>query len=140
VGAALSIGEYTITHRGLGLDEAADQMSVFANLDIAKGDKLIGTLAPRRDFFRLREDQPMTIPSVLHRPLEDVYTLLGVYDIDTGRVTIKAYVNPLISFVWLGMMTLVAGTLVAAWPDAAEERVMNAELQRLMGEAGTATR
>jgi len=51
-------------------------------------------------------------------------------------VTLKVYVNPLIAWVWIGMLTLVAGTLIAAWPDAHEARVMNAEIERLVGAAG----
>lgn len=77
----------------------------------------------------------MTIPAVWHRPTEDLYVLLGTYDPASERVTLKVYVNPLINCVWLGMVILVLGTLIAAWPDAAEERVMNAELQRLVGGA-----
>ncbi|MFN2251270.1 MAG: heme lyase CcmF/NrfE family subunit [Anaerolineae bacterium] len=140
VGSQLQIGDYTLTHRGLGLEEGPDQVSVLADLEVVRDGAVIGELAPRRDFFRLREDQPMTIPSVLHRPMEDLYTMLGVYDVDTQRVTIKAIINPLISFVWMGMLTLVLGTVVAAWPDLTEERALESELRRLMGEAQAVAR
>ena len=135
VGDSLRVGDYTLTYEGLGMAEGEDQVTVLANLAVSRDGESMGTLAPRRDFFRLREDQPMTIPSVMHRPLEDLYTMLGLYDVETQRVTVKAMVNPLISFVWLGMLTLVLGTVVAAWPDPTEERVLDVELERLAGQA-----
>ncbi|MCE7939215.1 cytochrome C biogenesis protein [bacterium] len=138
VGESMTIGAYTLTHRGLAQSQTPDKQMVHANLDAvhtARGGGAARVVAPRKDVFRLREDQPMTIPAVWHRPTEDLYVLLGTYDPASERVTLKVYVNPLINCVWLGMVILVLGTLIAAWPDAAEERVMNAELQRLVGGA-----
>jgi len=135
VGETLRVGAYRLTYEGLRVTEAADRRSVAAVLQVRRDGRVLGSVLPRRDVFRLREDQPMTIPAVMSRPLEDVYTMIGVIDPDTERVTVKAVVNPLIGFVWLGMIVLVAGTLVAAWPDGSEARVMNAELRRLLGTA-----
>ncbi len=132
-GESLTIGAYTLTFTGLSEAQEPDKASVFANVTVSQEGRELGVLQPSKDVFRLREDQPMTIPSILHRPLEDVYTLLGAFTPDTGRATIKAYVNPLIGFVWLGLVVLILGTMVAAWPDGSEERVMNAELKRLTG-------
>jgi cytochrome c-type biogenesis protein CcmF len=139
VGDTLPVGEYTLTLRGLRLEEAPDRTSVLADLEVVRGDRTLGTLAPRRDVFRLREEQPMTIPDVMVRPLEDLYTLIGVIDAEGERVTLKAFVNPLMSFVWIGMVTVVLGTLIAAWPDRVEERVLNAEVRRVLGGAVPAT-
>jgi cytochrome c-type biogenesis protein CcmF len=136
LGEAMTIGAYTLTNRGLAVENAADKQMVHARLDITENGRPLGLLSPRKDAFRLREEQPMTIPGVLRRPLEDLYTLLGSFDPETQRVTLKVFVNPLIGCVWLGMLVLVAGTLIAAWPDAHEARVMNAELERLVGAAG----
>ncbi len=138
LGETMAIGAYTLTNRGLAVENAADKQMVHARLDITANGRPLGLLSPRKDVFRLREGQPMTIPGVMRRPLEDLYTLLGSFDPDSQQVTLKVYVNPLIGCVWLGMIVLVAGTLVAAWPDAHEAKVMNAELERLVGAAGAA--
>lgn len=136
VGDEMTIGDYRLTYDGLGVSDEPDKTVVFASLKVDYRGRPIGMLQPRRDIFRLREDQPMTIPSVMHRPIEDLYTILGTYDPGSQRVTVKVFVNPLISLVWLGMLVLVLGTFVAAWPDAAEARVLDTELKRLLGPAG----
>lgn len=138
VGDAVTVGGFVLTYRGLDLVDAADRQSVVAALEVQRDGQVLGTLGPRRDVFRLREDQPMSIPAVMHRPLEDVYTLLGTFDGTTEQVTVKVFVNPLVSWLWIGLVVLVAGTVVAAWPDAAEERVMNAEVRRLLAPLGSA--
>lgn len=133
VGEALEVGGYRLTFLGMGEEQQADKSRQFAQLSVARGDETVGQLEPGKEVFRLREEEPMTSPAILHLPLEDVYTLLGTYDAVSDRATVKVFVNPLIGLVWLGMVILVLGTLIAAWPDATEERVMNAELKRLTG-------
>jgi cytochrome c-type biogenesis protein CcmF len=136
-GERLAVADYGLTYQGLGSSEEPDKTEVHAQVAVDRDGARMGVLRPTKQVFRLREDQPRTIPAVLHRPLEDVYVLFGAFDPATERVTLKVYVNPLISLVWLGMIVVVAGTIVAAWPDAREARVMNAELVRLMGAGAT---
>ncbi len=141
LGETVEVGNYALTFRGLATVEEADRSLLVARMAVrtAQGRDM-GTLEPAKAVFRLREDQPMTLPAVLTRPLEDLYVLLGAYRIDPPNVpggapvehaTVKVYVNPLVSFVWLGLMVLVLGTLIAAWPDGHEARVLATELRRL---------
>ena len=53
---------------------------------------------------------------------EDLYVLLGGYEADGSLATFKVFVNPLVNWLWLGGLVFIVGTLVAAWPDRAEER------------------
>ena len=45
-------------------------------------------------------------------PSADLYLILGGVNED-GSASIQAYLNPLVSFVWLGGLTMVFGTLIA---------------------------
>ena len=73
----------------------------------------------------------MTIPSMLHRPHEDLYTFLGVYNEDTQKRDRQGHRQPLDRRAVARHADLVLGTVVAAWPDAAETRVMDTEIKRL---------
>ena len=59
---------------------------------------------------------------------EDLYLVLGSYDPPSGLVTIQAYVNPLVAWLWIGGFIMGLGTLVTMWPSAAERREMAYEL------------
>ena len=39
-----------------------------------------------------------------------------------GSVQLKALVNPLVNVIWLAGLVFLAGSLIALWPDPAEER------------------
>jgi cytochrome c-type biogenesis protein CcmF len=62
--------------------------------------------------------------------------VLGSYDQQTKLVTILAYVNPLVVWIWLGGLILALGTAVAVWPTAAERevRVLASEAARAVPE------
>ena len=45
-------------------------------------------------------------------PAEDLYMILGGVNED-GSTSIQAYINPLVSFVWVGGLVMVLGTIIA---------------------------
>jgi cytochrome c-type biogenesis protein CcmF len=53
-----------------------------------------------------------------------LYIVLAGFDTNAGTATLKVIINPLVVWLWIGFGVLVAGTLVAAWPDAREERAL----------------
>ena len=61
---------------------------------------------------------------------EDLYLVLGSYDPPSGLVTLQAFVNPLVSWLWIGGFIMAGGTLVTMWPSAAERRAVAYELGR----------
>jgi len=48
--------------------------------------------------------------------------VLGSYDPKSQLVTILAYVNPLVVWIWIGGLILAIGTAITAWPSALERR------------------
>ncbi|MEO8084775.1 MAG: heme lyase CcmF/NrfE family subunit [Ardenticatenales bacterium] len=131
-GESVTVGDYALRFEGFGQSSEPDRQIDRARFTVLQRGRVVGEVAPSRQLFRNREDQPMTIPSILHRPLADVYALLGGFDDAAGVVTVKVHVNPLVGCVWLGLIVLVLGTLTAAWPDGQEQRVLDAELARLL--------
>jgi cytochrome c-type biogenesis protein CcmF len=136
VGEQVALGGFNFTFRGVEDFQAADRQGIAGLLDASRDGRALGRLKPVKAVPNLKPDQPMTLPSVIGRPLEDLYALMTAYDPATGQGTFKLYINPLIGWVWAGLLILVAGTLVAAWPDRQAERALAAELRRLLGPRG----
>ncbi len=123
-GQFLTIGPYALRFDGLRAysREGGDRQITEATLSVYYRGRPVRTLHPRRDFF-IAAQQPMTIPSVWSRPQEDLYTLLVAWETRPRlTATFKVYVNPLINWLWLGGLTFVLGTMVAAWPEPATRR------------------
>ena len=66
---------------------------------------------PAKAFYS-KSQQPMTEVALRASPAEDLYLILGGVNED-GSASIQAYINPLVSFVWLGGVVMVLGTLIA---------------------------
>jgi cytochrome c-type biogenesis protein CcmF len=46
---------------------------------------------------------------------EDFYVILTAIE-PNGSATLKVFVNPLVSWIWLGGLTFVVGTVLVMWP------------------------
>jgi cytochrome c-type biogenesis protein CcmF len=57
-----------------------------------------------------------TIHSTLN---EDLYLVYEGQNEDTGRPIIKAHLNPLVMWIWVGVWIMIAGTVIALIPNAA---------------------
>jgi cytochrome c-type biogenesis protein CcmF len=115
-------GEYTLTYEGLSTLPAPDDVSrTGATLTVSRDGRRIGELHPSHDFF-IPQQQPMTIPAMRYSLIEDLYVIVAGWEDGGTTATFKAFVNPLVNWLWIGGFVFILGTAVAAWPDPAEDR------------------
>ncbi|TLN24641.1 heme lyase CcmF/NrfE family subunit [bacterium] len=121
-GESLTLSGYTITFRSLAEWNNPDGRNVArAVVDVYKGDKYLGQLAPRRDFY-FDAQQSMTIPGVRSTMEDDLYLLLVDWEeFNSNQATLKLFHNPLVNWLWFGSFVLILGMLVAAWPEQEPE-------------------
>ncbi len=50
-------------------------------------------------------------------PSWDLYVVYEGTNPDTGQPIIKAFLNPLVGWIWVGLVVIVIGTLVALVPS-----------------------
>src|SRR5690606_12603199 len=92
--------------------------SSMAVFDLMSDGKVLEELRPEQRIFMTGQGpQPTGIPAIRTRLNEDVYVVLFGFDRDSGNPIIKAWVNPLVLWVWIGGLTLVFGTFIALWPS-----------------------
>lgn len=117
-GESLHLGRYRLIYESLRQYEleGGDRHVTEAQVSLYRDGEFLRTLRPHKDFF-FSSEQSLSIPAVLSRPGEDVYILLvGWEEVGPEGSTFKIYLNPLVNWIWLGGLALVAGTLLAAWP------------------------
>ena len=103
-----------------GLDDA---QITEATVEVYKDGQFIKTLKPRTEFYT-RTGENMSIPAVRSNITEDFYVLLINWEgMSQDTATFRAYLNPLINWIWTGAFIFIFGTLVAAWPDPADEKI-----------------
>jgi cytochrome c-type biogenesis protein CcmF len=121
-GDRMTIGPYTLVCQSYTQDDNPNYSSEWAVMNVWKGGKQIDTLYPERRFYKASQ-QTSTMPRVRSTPREDLYLVYEGLNQDTGRPIIKAHLNPLVMWIWVGVWIMIAGTLLALVPNAVPVRV-----------------
>jgi cytochrome c-type biogenesis protein CcmF len=121
-GDKLNIGAYTLVCRSYTQDDNANYASEWAVMDVFKGGKQIATMNPERRFYKASQ-QMATMVANRSTMKEDLYLVYEGLNQDTGRPIIKAHLNPLVMWIWVGVWIMIVGTAIALVPNAAPVRV-----------------
>jgi cytochrome c-type biogenesis protein CcmF len=121
-GDKMSIGAYTLVCQSYTQEDKPNYGSEWAIIDVFKGGKQIVTLYPEQRFYKASQ-QTSTMVANRSTMKEDLYLVYEGRNLDTGRPIIKAHLNPLVMWIWVGVWIMIAGTVIALIPNAAAVRV-----------------
>jgi cytochrome c-type biogenesis protein CcmF len=113
---SLAIGPYTLVQVGATQDTNDNYDSWYALLDVYRNGKKQLQMAPEKRLYHA-SGQPQTMVAIHSVPSWDLYVVYEGTNPDTGQPIIKAFLNPLVGWIWAGLAVLVFGTLVALVPS-----------------------
>ena len=116
-----SKSDYHFTYENLFHTSDDHKDAITAQIGIFDGDQRIDTVYPAKWDFHKGDGQMTTEVAIHVRTAEDVYVVLTGYDLDTNLANFRVYVNPLILWVWVGIMVLLLGTLICLIPQSVVE-------------------
>jgi cytochrome c-type biogenesis protein CcmF len=137
-GEEMRIGEYTLVFENFArpalpapekLSDVAAKMIVKRNGQTLKNrDGSDFALYPNIDTYKNasatadaamagQEPQSARRPAIMSTAAHDLYLALIGYDLQTKTATIKAYLNPLVMWIWVSTLFFIGGTLISIWPD-----------------------
>ena len=121
-GESLRAGPYTATYLGTYQRDATNARELRARVRVERDGEPIGVLEPGKNFYPV-EEQVSSEPAIHHDLLNlgDFFLVLDNANAD-GSVQLKALVNPLVNLIWLAGIVFLGGSLIALWPDPAEQR------------------
>jgi cytochrome c-type biogenesis protein CcmF len=105
-GQSVTVGSHTLTYEGVAARSEADHSALVARVRL--GDE---ALEPARLTYPSLGGQAVTQPAIRSAPLDDVYVVLAGADSSGAALTV--YVNPLVTWIWVGGALLVGGVLLA---------------------------
>jgi cytochrome c-type biogenesis protein CcmF len=124
-GERMTLGDYQLEYVDTS-SQATPNVDVFAaHVKVSRDGRELAVLKPERNFYR-HWDQPASEIGLLSSLREDLYLILVAYDPNTDTATFKAYLNPLVNWIWLGGLVLILGTHVAVLPDRRERAALEA--------------
>ncbi len=134
-GDTLALGPYRLVCQTYTQDSNRNFDTEYALLDVYRGSRKITQLAPERRFYHASQTSSTMV--ALHSTLaSDLYVIYEGRNPDTDKPIIKVFLNPLMNWIWIGVLIVVAGTFLALVPNmtrsaarvtVAEPRLVEAE-------------
>ncbi len=115
-GGTMQVGHYNLKMVGLDQSENDLYQSHSATLEVSKNGEVLGFLKPERRFYKSSRESTSEI-GLRTRLNEDLYLNFAGMSDDNQRAVIQAFVNPLVTWQWIGGLVLIAGTLVCLVPS-----------------------
>ncbi len=121
-GDKMTIGPYTLVCQSYTQDDKPNYESEWAVMNVSKDGKPLATMYPERRFYKASQ-QTATMVANRSTVKEDLYIVYEGLNQDTGRPIIKVHLNPLVMWIWVGLLVMIFGTVIALVPNAAAVRV-----------------
>jgi cytochrome c-type biogenesis protein CcmF len=114
-GDGLTLGRYVLTYDGLSQTQTAEKQRAQATFTVSRNGREVGQVNPVKEYYPAN-DQSWTRVDLYSTLAGDVYVSLLGYTENGATVTVQAQLNPLVGWIWIGGVVLVAGGLVVLWP------------------------
>jgi cytochrome c-type biogenesis protein CcmF len=115
-GDATTLGPYRVVCQTYTQDSNKNFDTEYALLDVYRGGKKIAQLAPERRFYHASQT-PSTMVALHSTLASDLYVIYEGRNPDTDKPIIKVFLNPLMNWIWIGVLIVVAGTFLALVPN-----------------------
>ena len=103
-----------------------------AQVEVSRGGRVIDTLAPEKRFYKSSRQGTSEV-AIRRRLNEDLYLNFAGMSDDNQRAVIQSYVNPLVSWIWIGFWVLVFGTMVCLIPSKVRYQYARTEVVGVTG-------
>jgi cytochrome c-type biogenesis protein CcmF len=113
---SFAIGPYRIECLDYSQDSNPNYDTEFALLDVYRGGHKVTQLSPELRFYTASQ-QPATIVANHSTLAWDLYVIYAGKDPSTGQPVIKAFLNPLVAWIWIGVLVTILGTGIALLPN-----------------------
>ncbi|HXJ39419.1 MAG TPA: heme lyase CcmF/NrfE family subunit [Bryobacteraceae bacterium] len=113
-GDSVTLGSYRLTLKNTNEGQSDNYLWQNASIAVTKNSADAGVLTPESRMYTASR-QPTHEVALRTRLNEDLY--LNFAGINGNRAVIQSYIFPLVSWIWIGALTLVFGTLVALVPS-----------------------
>jgi cytochrome c-type biogenesis protein CcmF len=115
-GESVQIANYTLTYERLDMVDGPNFTELIAPMTVAKNGRVMGEILPKKHIYDKNPVQPMSEVGLRAGVVEDVYAVLAGWDNMGETASFKVFVNPLMSWMWVGGIVMMIGVLISAWP------------------------
>jgi cytochrome c-type biogenesis protein CcmF len=115
-GDTMKIGTYELRMKDMLQGQTENYQWHRAVMEVSRNGEVVGTLEPEKRFYTASRQGTSEV-AVRKRINEDLYLNFGGMSDDNKRAVIQAYIFPLVSWIWIGTLVLIGGTLICLVPS-----------------------
>ncbi len=125
-GELLQVGDYQVRFDGKNVTREPHRIMVGAVFTVFLDGVELKKLEPKMNRYR-GQSQPIGTPAVLTRLHEDLYLSAMQID-DAGQfVGLRAFVNPMLYWIWIASGIMLIGSGIALWPSGRRRSMPSGE-------------
>jgi cytochrome c-type biogenesis protein CcmF len=111
IGQSTEISDFTVTLRNLADTDGENFQGRVAEFSVSQNGNLLFVMQPQKRFYKIRN---MTTTEIaIHSFFSgDLYMVMG-NESESGGITARIFWNPLIIWIWLGWMIVLAGSMLS---------------------------
>jgi cytochrome c-type biogenesis protein CcmF len=117
-GESFTIGNYTVVYENLHQYSNDAKNGTRADLVLYKNSDRIGYLNPEKNIYKYegnREINQETEVALRSTFKDDLYIILSNFN-EEGTATFRAFLNPMVSWIWAGGIVVLLGAIITMWP------------------------
>ncbi|WP_255550708.1 heme lyase CcmF/NrfE family subunit [Granulicella sp. dw_53] len=115
-GDSMQLGPFKLVCQSFTQDSNPNFDTEYALLDVFKGGKKLTQLAPEKRFY-IASQTSSTMVALRSTLANDLYVIYEGKNPDTDKPIIKVFLNPLMNWIWIGVLIVVFGTFLALVPN-----------------------
>lgn len=116
VGEGMTVGDYSLMYEGLKFRREANYDAATAILSVVRNGQKEGVIKPEKRRFDKFAEEPQSKVALARTLKEDLFVILASIH-EGDRVTIRAIINPLVNWYWIGGIVTFLGGLYVLLPD-----------------------
>jgi cytochrome c-type biogenesis protein CcmF len=116
LGQSVQFGRYLLKLISVNSGQTPNYEVSHAVLDVSKNGRVITQLEPEIRFYPASQQQSTEV-GIRRRLNEDLYVVFSGVLPDQKKAIFQFYLNPLVSWVWIGYWVLLVGTVVCLIPS-----------------------
>lgn len=115
VGESMQLGDYTLTLQEVSADKEEHRVAVIAHVQVSQNGKELRSMSPRLNYYPSQRE-PVGTPHVVTLGQTDLYLSMLSFEKDGSHAAIRAYVIPMVPWIWWSIPALVIGSVISLWP------------------------
>ncbi len=119
-GQVMTVGPYELRYDRPRMEVDPSKRMAFTDMTVLQDGAVLGKVSPAKFIYRTHPEMPTTEVAIRSTLRDDVYVIMSSVNAQTKVGVFRVIVRPLVAWIWIGGLMLLAGSFIAISPSIQE--------------------